>query len=245
MQRIPLAVVILAAGKGKRMNSALPKVVHPLGSKPLMSYILDAVFSLNPDRVIAVVGYGASSVSETFPNPKLEFVQQKKLLGTGHAVLQTRNALNDFSGNVLVVCGDMPFIRAETLNLLIQIRIEFELACSLLTLKTSEKRDFGRIVRDSNDDVEKIVENRDATPAQKTIDEYNAGVYCFEKEWLFKAIERLDNNNAQSEYYLTDAIQFYYNRRAPVRAVQTDDAKELFGVNSQEDLKQAERFLNS
>ena len=245
MQRVPLAVVILAAGKGKRMNSALPKVVHPLGSKPLMSYILDAVFSLNPDRVVAVVGYEASSVSEIFPDPKLEFAQQRELLGTGHAVLQTRDILNDFSGNVLVVCGDMPFIKAETLNLLIQTRIEFELACSLLTLKTSEKRDFGRIVRDSNGDVEKIVENRDATPAQKTIDEYNAGVYCFEKEWLFKAIEKLDNNNAQSEYYLTDAIQFYYNRRAPVRAVQTDNAKELFGVNSQEDLKQAERLLNS
>jgi bifunctional UDP-N-acetylglucosamine pyrophosphorylase / glucosamine-1-phosphate N-acetyltransferase len=245
MQRVPLAVVILAAGKGKRMNSALPKVVHPLGSKPLMSYVLDAVFSLNPDRVVAVVGYEASSVSETFPDPKLEFAQQRELLGTGHAVLQTRDTLNDFTGNVLVVCGDMPFIKAETLNLLIQTRIEFELACSLLTLKTSEKRDFGRIIRDSNGDVEKIVENRDATPAQKTIDEYNAGVYCFEKEWLFKAIEKLDNNNAQSEYYLTDAIQFYYNRRAPVRAVQTDNAKELFGVNSQEDLKQAERLLNS
>jgi len=245
MQRVPLAVVILAAGKGKRMNSALPKVVHPLGSKPLMSYILDAVFSLNPDRVVAVVGYEANAVSEAFPDPKLEFAQQKELLGTGHAVLQTRDTLKDFSGNVLVVCGDMPFVKAETLNLLVQTRIEFKLACSILTLKTSEKRDFGRIVRDSNGDVEKIVENRDATPAQKTIDEYNAGVYCFEKEWLFKAIERLENNNAQSEYYLTDAIQFYYNRRAPVRAVQTDNAKELFGVNSQEDLKQAERLLNS
>lgn len=245
MQRVPLAVVILAAGKGKRMNSALPKVVHPLGSKPLMSYILDAALSLNPDRVIAVVGYEASSVAETFSDPKLEFVQQKELLGTGHAVLQTQEALNDFSGNVLVVCGDMPFIKTETLSLLIQTRVEFELACSLLTLKTSEKRDFGRIVRDSDANVERIVENRDATLAQKTIDEYNAGVYCFEKEWLFKAIEQLDNNNAQSEYYLTDAIQFYYNRRAPVRAVQTDNAKELFGVNSQEDLKQAERLLNS
>ncbi len=245
MQRVPLAVVILAAGKGKRMKSALPKVVHPLGSRPLMSYILDTVFSLDPDRVVAVVGYEASSVSETFPDPKLEFVQQGELLGTGHAVLQTRDLLKNFSGNVLVLCGDMPFIKAETLNTLIETRIEFELACAFLTLKTPEKRDFGRIVRDSKQDVEKIVENRDATPAQKTIDEYNAGVYCFEKEWLFKAVERLENNNAQSEYYLTDAIQFYYNRRAPVRAVQTDNAKELFGVNSQEDLKQAERLLNS
>ncbi len=245
MQRLPLAVVILAAGKGKRMKSDLPKVVHPLGSKPLMSYILNAVFSLNPDRIVAVVGYEANVVSETFPNPKLEFVEQSELLGTGHAVLQTRDTLKEFSGNVLILCGDMPFIKAETLNLLIETRIKYELACSLLTLKTPEKRDFGRIIRDPSGNVEKIVENRDATPAEKTIDEYNAGVYCFEKEWLFKAIERLDNNNAQSEYYLTDAIQFYYNRRAPVRVVQTDNAKELFGVNSQEDLKQAERLLNS
>ena len=245
MQRVSLAAVILAAGKGKRMKSALPKVVHPLGSRPLMSYILDSVFSLNPDRVVAVVGYEASSVSKTFPNSKIEFVRQGELLGTGHAVLQTRDALKDFSGNVLVLCGDMPFIKAETLNNLIETRIKFELACALLTLKTTEKRDFGRIIRDSSGNVQKIVETRDATPAQKTIDEYNAGVYCFEKDWLFKAVEQLKNNNAQSEYYLTDAIQFYYDRRAPVRAVQTDNAKELFGVNSQEDLKQAEHLLNS
>ncbi len=245
MQRVPLAVVILAAGKGKRMKSALPKVVHPLGSKLLMSYILDTVFSLEPDRIVTIVGYEAAKVSEAFPNPKLEFVQQNELLGTGHAVLQTRDSLESFSGNVLILCGDMPFIKTETLNTLMKTRVEFELACAFLTLKTPEKRDFGRIIRDSSGNVAKIVENRDATPDQKTIDEYNAGVYCFEKEWLFKAVEQLENNNAQSEYYLTDVIQFYYNRRAPVRAVQTNDAKELFGINSQEDLKQAERLLNS
>ena len=245
MQRIPLAVVILAAGEGKRMGSSLPKVVHRLASKPLMSYVLDTVYSLKPDRIIVIVGYGAEQVSSTFSNPKLEFVRQEELLGTGHAVLQTRESLNGFSGNVLVLCGDMPLIKPKTLSQLILLRNEFDLACALLTLKTQEKRDFGRIIRDSEGSVVRIVENRDATPDQKTIDEYNAGVYCFEKDWLFKAVEGLNNDNTQCEYYLTDSIQFYFDRRAPVRAVQHHDAKELFGVNSQEDLKQAERFFNS
>ena len=245
MQRVSLAVLILAAGRGKRMRSALPKVVHPLGCRPLMSYVLDTVFLLNPDRVLTIVGHEANSVSKTFSNPKLEFVRQGQLLGTGHAVLQTRDILKGFSGNVLVLCGDMPFIRAETLNIIVETRVKYELACCLLTLKTKEKRDFGRIIRDSKGNIEKIVENHDATPIQKTIDEYNGGVYCFDKDYLFQAVERLENNNAKGEYYLTDVIQFYYNLQAPVRAVQTDDAKELFGVNSQEDLKQAEQLLNS
>jgi len=239
-----LAAVILAAGKGTRMQSSLPKVLHPLSGKPLLSYVFRTVFELDPDRVLTVVGYGADKVKEIFQNnPRMQFLEQKLQWGTGHAVMQTREALDNFEGTVLVLCGDMPFIRASTLKSMITEHEKIRPACTLLILKTPQQRDFGRILRNKDGEVYGIVESMDATEKQKTIDEYNTGVYCFDKALLYQAVHQLDNRNAQSEYYLTDTIRYFVERRLAIHSIQTRDDREIFGINSEEELAQAELIL--
>ena len=142
-----------------------------------------------------------------------------------------------------MLCGDMPFIRASTLRHMIAQHDKSRPACTLLTLKTGKPRDFGRILRNDDGDICRIVESKDATAQQKTIDEYNAGVYCFDKTLLFQAVSRLENRNAQSEYYLTDTILYFGKRRLAIHSIQSRDDREIFGINSEEDLEQAERIL--
>lgn len=243
MQRKALAAVILAAGRGVRMKSSLAKVLHPLSAKPLLSYVLETVYTLEPDRVVLVTGFQSDKVAAACRGHRLEFVEQKEQLGTGHAILQTQSALQDFKGDVLVLCGDMPFIKRSTLETLMKCHWEKGSHCTLLALKTEEPKDFGRVIRNEKGRIVGIVENRDARGDQKTIDEYSAGVYCFEREWLFEAINHIDNNNSQREYYLTDVVRYAAQSGLIVQSVQTRDAKEIFGINSEEDLKKAEQIL--
>jgi len=243
MRRKALAAVILAAGKGARMKSPLAKVLHPLASKPLLTYVLDTVFTLAPERVIVVVGFQSQRVAAAFADPRIEFVVQKEQKGTGHAVLQAQPALRDFRGDLLVLCGDMPLIKASTLENLVARHRQSEARCTLLVLKTEQPRDFGRILRDAGGRISGIVENQDADARQKTIDEYNAGVYCFDKDVVFEAIRQLDDKNSQAEYYLTDTIRNIARHRSAVQCVQTRDADEVFGINCEADLKRAERIL--
>ena len=244
MLKLPLAVVILAAGKGKRMMSERPKVLHYLGGKPLLRHVLEITYLLDPDKILLVIGHGSSEIRSVFgTEARIEFVEQHEQLGTGHAVMQTRPALDDFDGNILVLCGDMPFIKSTTLENMIQCRMNKRAACVLLTLKTSESKDFGRILRTDEGNVCGVVEQRDANDQQKTIDEYNAGVYCFDRSLLFQSVSGLDSHNAQAEYYLTDVVECFAKRGLIVRTVQTRDDREIFGVNSSEDLKSAERIL--
>ncbi|MEC7641199.1 MAG: NTP transferase domain-containing protein [Nitrospinota bacterium] len=243
MQRNALASVILAAGKGARMKSPMAKVLHPLSSKPLLAYVLDTVFALNPARVVVVVGYQSEQVIDQFRDPRVEFVEQKELKGTGHAVLQTQTALKGFAGNLLVLCGDMPLIKPSTLKKLVAHHEATQSRCTLLTLKIGEPKDFGRILRNEAGKVIGIIENSDASPTQKTIDEYSTGVYCFEKDLVFEAIRHIDNNNSQAEFYLTDTIHKIAQNHLVVQSVQTKDAEEIFGINCEEDLKNAERIL--
>lgn len=243
MQRQGLAVIILAAGKGTRMKSSLAKVLQPLNNRPLLSYVLDTVYALNPDRVIVVVGYQADKVKEAFPDPRIEFVDQREQLGTGHAVQQAASALQGYEGTILVLCGDMPFVKMKTLQNLLDEHSQDSPPCTMWTLKCAENKDFGRVIRDENQAVARIVENRDVTEQEKKVDEYNTGVYCFDKIMLFNGLKKLDNNNAQREYYLTDIIQYFTQDRLQVRSIQTRDADELLGINTEEDLKKAERIL--
>ncbi|MGP0566453.1 MULTISPECIES: NTP transferase domain-containing protein [unclassified Nitrospina] len=244
MQGKGLAAVILAAGKGTRMRSDLPKVLHPLGGRPLLLHVLDGLRPLNPERVVVVVGYESDRVRQAVPEGVVEFVEQAQQLGTGHAVQQAEAVLADFSGDVLILCGDMPLIRTETLSGLVSLHRERGAACTLLSLKSKEKRDFGRVIRTPGGRVDGIVENKDATPQEKTVDEYNSGVYCFQKSILFKALKGVDNRNAQQEYYLTDTIARINREGLAVEAIQTSDASELIGINSLEDLNAAERLFS-
>ncbi len=245
MPRQGLAVVILAAGKGTRMLSDRAKVLHSLASRPLLIHVLDTVATLDPQRVLAVVGYQAEEVKQACANRPVEFVEQKEQLGTGHAVLQTQAALEDFEGDVLVLCGDMPLIQSSTLQALLRKHQESGAGCTLLSLKTKEKKDFGRVVRGPDGAVIRIVEVRDATDQEKTIDEYNAGVYCFNKGILFKALASVDSDNAQKEYYLTDTVGILSQGGQVVVCHSTWDADELLGINSSEDLKKAEQIVNA
>lgn len=246
MSQKALAVIILAAGKGTRMKSPLAKVLQPLSGKTLLHYVLETVGGLAADRVAVVVGFQADKVKAAFPDPKLEFVEQKEQLGTGHAAQQTESCFRNFSGDILVLCGDMPLIRVATLQNLIKKHRQTEATCTLLTLKDENEKikDFGRILRDSNQSISRIVENKDATEEEKNVDEYNSGVYCFDKKLLYKALGSIDNGNSQNEYYLTDTIKYFVQNKYPVQSVLTDDCNEIFGINSPEDLHKAEQLLS-
>jgi bifunctional UDP-N-acetylglucosamine pyrophosphorylase/glucosamine-1-phosphate N-acetyltransferase len=240
-----LAVVILAAGKGTRMQSDCAKVLHSLASRPLLIHVLDTVAPLNPQRILVVVGYQAEEVKQSCANRPIEFVEQDKQLGTGHAVLQAQAALEDFEGDVLVLCGDMPLIQSSTLQALLQKHHETGAKCTLLSLKVNESKDFGRIIRGPEGTVQRIVEVRDASEQEKTVDEYNSGVYCFDKGILFKTLASVGSSNAQGEYYLTDTVEILSRDGQVVACHSTRNADEIFGINSSEDLKKAERIVQA
>lgn len=239
-----LAVVILAAGKGTRMKSELAKVLHPLAGRPLLGHVLERVAGLQPDRLIVVVGYQAEAVRETFPDSAVHYVIQEQQLGTGHAVRQSEQELSGFEGDVLVLCGDMPLIKTETLKSLLESHRSSGVACTFLSLKAEGEKDFGRVIRSEAGEVLKIVEMKDATPLEKTVDEYNSGVYCFQKRLLFKALSDLRQENAQGEFYLTDTVQGLIQSGHPVQAIPKSDADEILGINSTEDLQRAEQILS-
>ncbi len=243
MQQQDLAVIILAAGKGTRMQSSRAKVLLPLAGHPLLHYVLDISSKLNPVRTIVVVGHQANQVQEAFADREVEFVEQYQQLGTGHAAQQAKEKLKSFKGLVLVLCGDMPLIRPDTLLQMIAGHRESGAKCTVLTLKSDGCHDFGRIIRDEKGLVLKIVEFKDASDVEKKVDEFNSGVYCFDSELFFKALEHIDSNNAQQEYYLTDTIEYLVRKRYPVQGTQTQDANEILGINSPDDLNRAEQIL--
>ena len=164
-----LAVIVLAAGKGTRMKSPVAKVLHPVKNQPLLYYVLESLVPLNPDFSILVVGFQSEVVKESFSDRGLIFVEQKEQLGTGHAAQQAKLALQAFSGDVLVVCGDMPLIKSQTLVDLVEKHREKKSACTVLTLKSSEKKDFGLVIRDEQGLVSKIVEHKDASKDKKRL----------------------------------------------------------------------------
>lgn len=243
MQQQDLAVVILAAGKGTRMASPLAKVLLPVAGHPLLHYVLDFSSRLNPARIIVVVGYQGDKVRETFADRGVEFVVQNEQLGTGHAAQQSRFQLADFEGLVLVLCGDMPLIRPETLLKLIEAHKNSVVKCSVLTLKNNGCHDFGRIIRDEKGSILKIVEFKDASEAEKNVDEFNSGVYCFDNRLFFKALSNISPDNVQKEYYLTDTIDYLVRTGFTVQAIQTHDADEILGINCPDDLNRAEQLL--
>jgi len=238
-----LAVIVLAAGKGTRMKSSLAKVLQPLKNKPLLYYVLESLAPLNPDLSVLVVGVQSKVVQESFPDRGLIFVEQKEQLGTGHAAQQAKLALLDFSGDVLVVCGDMPLIKSQTLIDLVNRHREKKSACTVLTLKSSEKKDFGLVIRDEQGSVSKIIECKDASEDEKKVDEFNSGVYCFDKYLFSKALDEIENNNIQKEYYLTDTIQYIVSSGFVIETEQITDTTQLLGINTQEDLSLAEKIL--
>ena len=240
MTTLPLQVVVLAAGQGKRMNSRLPKVLHPLGGRPMIQHVLDRARRLAPTRLAVVVGHGGERVAELFDAPDVTSVVQEHQLGTGHAVLQAMPSLEP-AGVVLVLYGDVPRIASGTLRTLVDAAAENQLA--LLTEEVDDPKGLGRIVRDQSGRVARIVEERDATDAQRAIREINTGIVAAPFEKLRTWLCGLTNDNAQGEYYLTDIVAAAVAEGFPVAVRRPTSPTECLGVNSKRELARLERLL--
>ena len=231
-----LSVVVLAAGKGTRMRSALPKVLHPLAGRPLLAHVLEAARAIQAVRIIVVYGHGGQAVPETFRDSEVTFVLQDPQRGTGHALMQALPHLPQ-AGATLVLYGDVPLIRPTTLERLLS---EPEGLC-LLTARLADPTGYGRIVRDASGSVERIAEEKDATAGERAIDEINTGILCAPNTRLRDWLAQLTDHNAQGEYYLTDIVPLALASGTPVRTVLAGDAGEIQGVNSREQLAHLER----
>jgi bifunctional UDP-N-acetylglucosamine pyrophosphorylase / glucosamine-1-phosphate N-acetyltransferase len=241
-----LHVVILAAGKGTRMKSAQPKVLHPLAGRPLIEHVLRTVDELSAASTILVVGHGAEEVTAALSSwPTLQFVVQSPQLGTGHALLQTRSALTGKTGTVLLLYADVPLLRSGTLARLIETHQSARAAATVLTAELEDPYGYGRIVRDRSGKIVRIVEERDASGEERAIREINSGIYAFALAPLFEALDGLAADNAQGEYYLTDLISIYRRRNQRVETLLIETPDELRGVNSRVDLADLGRVLRA
>ncbi len=243
-----LAVVILAAGKGKRMNNPeLPKVLAELNGKPLIQYVLNQIEQFYPEKVVTIVGHHKEHVIEFIENLGLlnhTFAEQIEQHGTGHAVMQAKNELSEFDGDVLILCGDVPLLQYSTLNHFISIHQETNSDLSVLTAVTSNPFGYGRIVRNSNNDFEKIVEEKDANDSEKAVNEVNSGIYLVDCKKLFYALSKIQNTNAQDEYYLTDIVSILKSEDNKINAYSLVSFDEMQGINSQDDLLRAAKYFD-
>src|SRR5262245_49505210 len=238
-----VGIIILAAGQGKRMKSRLPKVMHPLCGKPLFLNVLTAAKRLKPGKVAIIIGHGAEAVKQAYPNGDVTWVVQEQQLGTGHAVSCARNSFGAFSGDVLILSGDVPLISEQTLNAIIHLHQQRGASLTLLTATLKEPRGYGRVLRDADGAIAGIVEERDATDAQQQIEEVNAGVYVVSAALLFSALEKVKNHNNQGEYYLPDIVAIALKQGERVATMKVDDACEMMGINTREELAQMEKTL--
>ncbi|MEO8006151.1 MAG: bifunctional UDP-N-acetylglucosamine diphosphorylase/glucosamine-1-phosphate N-acetyltransferase GlmU [Betaproteobacteria bacterium] len=235
MKKTPLNVVILAAGKGTRMHSSLPKVLHAIGGKSMLQHVLDRARDLNAQRTIVVCGYGGDAVAAAVGDAAVEFVRQEPQLGTGHAVQQAMPRLLP-GGMTMVLYGDVPLIRDATLA-----RLVAKPGLTLVTAMLDDPSGYGRVVRDKSGRIVRIVEEKDASAAQKAIREINTGIVCAPTDMLRDWLSKLTPHNAQQEYYLTDIVELALASGSEVTALQPDDEWEIHGVNSKSQLAYLER----
>ena len=236
-------VVILAAGKGTRMKSADPKVLHRSGGLPLIEHVLRAADSLSPSTTVVVVGHQSERVKAGLAKRLgLRFALQEPQLGTGHALLQAEPHLAGATGTVVLLSGDVPLLRPETLQRLVQTHQRCGAAATVLTARVSGPHEYGRIVREGGR-IAAIVEHKDATPAQRAIDEINSGIYAFAVEPLFAALKSIGSANAQGEYYLPDLVAIYRAQGRAVETVLLEDSREILGVNSRKELAEVSAIL--
>jgi UDP-N-acetylglucosamine diphosphorylase/glucosamine-1-phosphate N-acetyltransferase len=239
----PLAVAILAAGKGKRMKSELPKVLHPVGGKPMLLHVVELTRKLPADPIIAIIGHGQAAVRQALAGTPVKTVVQEEQLGTGHAVLQVEPLLKNFNGDLLVLSGDVPLLRLETLEDVLAAHYHRAAGATLLTAEVDDPTGYGRVLRRPDGTLDRIVEHRDCTPEQLAIREVNAGVYVFNTPTLFPALKTINNNNQQGEYYLPDALNYYIQNGIPVALQIVADPNEVAGVNTVEQLSEINRIF--
>src|SRR5688572_4513918 len=234
-----LHVVILAAGKGTRMKSARPKVLHSVAGKPMIDHVMTAAQSLTPRTTTLVVGHMKELLRQGLERyPGLTYVTQEPQLGTGHALLQTAGILEGKNGIALLLSGDVPLLKGHTLTGLVRKHVEAKVAATVLTAVVDQPYGYGRIVRVKGK-ISRIVEERDASPAQRKLHEINSGVYVFSLAPLFKSLRGLATANAQGEYYSTDLVSTYRRRNICVETVVVDDSNEIRGINSRSEIGRA------
>lgn len=236
----PLAVAILAAGKGTRMRSRMPKVLHPLGGRTLIENVLASLDQVEASRQLAIVGYGADDVRAALVHvDQLEFIEQTEQLGTGHAVQQVMPALESFQGNLLVLNGDVPLLRPETIAQLVKTHEDNQNAATILTAQFADPTGYGRVFCSDDQIVSEIIEHRDCSPEQRQNKRINAGIYCFSWSKLMEVLPHLSADNDQGEYYLTDVVKDL----SPVMAMDVEDIEEISGINNRQQLAAAANVL--
>jgi len=238
-----IGVILLAAGQGTRMRSSRPKMLHPLGGKPLFLHPLAAAHGLKPTRIAVVIGHGGDAVRQAYTLDEVSWVVQEKQLGTGHAVRCAQPAFHHFSGDVVILSGDVPLISERTLRAMIARHRKQGAALTLLTALLTVPRGYGRILRSEKGEITGIIEEKDATHVQRKIKEVNAGVYVASPQFLFTALARVSNRNRQGEYYLPDVVSIGLKQGKKVITVKVEDAREMMGVNTREELAYMEQSL--
>ncbi len=240
-----LAVAILAAGKGKRMKSDLPKVLHKVGGKPMLIHVVERARQIGAEPVIAIIGHGRELVEKTLAGSGVLTAIQDQQLGTGHAIQQSLPLLSDFDGDILVLSGDVPLLSKNSLEKLLVKHYNSHAGATLMTASFDDPSGYGRIIRNADGYLEKIVEHKDCSADQLAIREINAGIYIFDAKTLFHSLELIDNDNSQGEYYLPDALDHFPSFNQSVALELLDDPVEISGINTQEQLIEINRIFNN
>ncbi len=234
--------IILAAGEGTRMKSKKPKVLHRICGYPIIEYVVRAASEVSDDLPVVVVGHRAEEVKQ-YLGERVRYAHQPQLLGTGHAVMMAKPVLKDATGYVVILAGDAPLIRGCTLERMVQHAMQGGYGAVVLSAVVDDPAGYGRIIRDDDGDLERIVEHRDATEEQRRIKEVNSSIYCFDVQFLFSTLDKLDNRNSQGEYYLPDAIEIMKRQGAKVGVLVAQDADEVLGINTRIQLAEADRKM--
>ena len=237
-----ISAIVLAAGKGTRMKSDLPKVLHKVGGRMIIDHVLRAVQQVGATKTVVVIGHGGEQVEAALGHTA-DYVRQEEQLGTGHAVITGLTGIAEEEGIVLVVCGDTPLIQAETLRGLLEKHQSSAAVCTVLSAHMPDPTGYGRIIRNPAGQVMKIVEQKDGLPEELAVNEINTGSYCFDLKQLRAAMDDLKPNNSQGEYYLTDSVAYFTARHLPVQAFVAADYQETMGINSRVQLAEAEQLL--
>ncbi len=233
----------MAAGQGKRMNDDLPKVLHRLGGKPLVYYVIGLARNVGSKRILLVIGYKRELVKEATESLDVEWIVQERQLGTGDAVKVCEKKLADFTGDVLILSGDVPLMRPTTVERAWSLHKNTSAAATVFTFKPDDPTGYGRIVRGKEGELLRIVEQKDAEQDELKLDEVNAGIYFFKTEIMYRALERISDDNAAGEYYLTDTISVLVDWGEPLAAFLVEDPLEVAGVNTSEQLSRLEQEL--